>query len=217
MLVRKIIPHSRWLLLASLLQACGGEAPVDVYEQLERPPQIAITPSTEAPHIDDENIVRNGLGNNIKMLGKKNAPLLKLNLDFDNAWLIVDKALRFKKITITDHDREQGYYLVNFDTDTYKPDTGFLEGLGSQLFSENFGLRKYQLSLKQIGKFTIIVTKDLGAITKEADPEENEDEVVDPKIKAPEDSQMRLISTLYTTLRDGFVEPEVKSKNGFFE
>ncbi|MEQ1636121.1 MAG: outer membrane protein assembly factor BamC [Methylococcales bacterium] len=216
MQLKKIIARFGFVVATILLQACGGTDHVDVYEQLERPPQLAIVPSTEVATITDETVISNGLGDNVKLVGKKDAPLLKLNLDFDNTWQVLGKILHHRKIAITDHDREQGQYLVNFDTNKYQENSGFFEGLGEKMFADDFGLRKYQLSVKQVGKSTIIIPKDMGAITTEADREEQVDEVLDPKLKGPADSEFRLISVLYKSLRDGFVEPEMRHERGIF-
>lgn len=199
-------------LAATLLTACSGSGPVDAVDQLARPPQLVVTPSSEPPTITDETVISNGLGKNVKLLGKKTAAILKLNMDFDNAWQLLGKVLRLHKITITDHDREQGHYLVNFDTDAYKAEAGFFSGLSERLFTESYGLRKYRLTMKQTGESTFIIATDIGAITTEADVEDGVDEVVDSKVKGPDDSEFRLVSTLYKTLRDGFVEPEVQHK-----
>ncbi|NOT83216.1 MAG: outer membrane protein assembly factor BamC [Methylococcaceae bacterium] len=211
---KKLIFSSALVLVTILLPACGGPDHLDVYQQLERPPQLEITPSTEVAAITDESVISNGLGNNIKLVGNKTAPLLKLNLEFDNTWQVLEKVLKHQKIAITDHDREQGQYLVNFDTDSYQTESGFFTGIGEKLFTESFGLRKYQLTVKQVGESTQIIAKDIGAITTEADREDGIEEVVDPKLKGPADSEFRLITALYKHLRDGFVEPEMRQRKG---
>jgi hypothetical protein len=217
MQVKKLSVSVKCIVIAILLQACGGKDPIDAYEQLERPPQIAITPSAESIAVADEKLVSNGLGDKIQRLGKKSSPLLKLNLDFDNTWLLLDKVLRHLKIRVSDHDRERGHYLVSFGTDASKENDSFWPGLTNLFFADKIKLRKYQLSVMQAGAFTDIIAKDVGAVTIEADPDEHIEEVVDQKIKGAADSEAQLLSVLYKHLHDGFVESEKSHKKGFFE
>lgn len=202
--------------VVSLLQGCGGKS-LDAYERLEQPPQIITTPSPEVAAIDDETITSNGLGSKIILVGSKATPTLKLNVDFDHAWLLLGKVLHYQKILVTDHDREQGQYLVTFDTSRHQQDTGFFAGLSDKVFGESYGLRKYQLTVKQASRFTIIVAKDIGEVTTEANPEDNVYEVVDAQSKGPEDTEWRILSGIYKNLRDGFVEAEIQPKKGFLD
>jgi uncharacterized lipoprotein len=171
-------------------------------------------PSFELPAIVDENVATNGLGERVKLQGKKSAPYLTLVLDFDRTWQLLNKVFNQRKIAVTDHDREQGLYLVNFDVDTADQDEGFLASLGSSVFADKFGVRKYQLRVTHEGAQSRVVASDLGAITTEAEPEEEIQEVVDKTIKGPEDSTLRLLTTLHKIIREGFIEPEVRHGRG---
>lgn len=209
---------NRGLLTLSLLlplTACSTDpSPVDPFEQLERPPKLARVPSHELPAIVDENVATNGLGERVKLQGKKSAPYLTVAMDFDRTWQLLNKVFNQRNIAVTDHDREQGLYLVNFDVDSADPDEGFFSSLGSSVFADKYGLRKYQLRVTYVGAQTRVVASDLGAITTEADPEEEIQEVVNKSVKGPEDSTLRLLSTLHKIIREGFVEPEVRHGRG---
>lgn len=204
--------------MVSLLVGCGGNS-LDAYEQLAQPPQVDKSPSPEIElaAIEDETITSNGLGSKILLVGNKTTPTLKLKVDFDHAWLLLGKVLRHQKLLVTDHDRDQGQYLVTFDTNIFKADTGFFEGISDSVFGDNYGLRKYQLTVKQASRFTVIVAKDIGAITTEADPEDNIVEVVNANSDGPEDTEWRILSGIYKNMRDGFVEAEMQHKKGFLD
>lgn len=202
------------LLSVLLLSACSGERQLDAYEQLERPPQVPnMQPAIEEAEISEESVTTDGLGPKVKMVGKKTAPLLRLSVGFDSAWQAVNTVLRHEKITITDHDRQQGYYQVTFNLDAHAEDKGLLFDLGDKLFGDSFGLRKYQINLRRTEKHIYILASDLGAVTTEADA--GVEEVVDSHSKGPEDSEWRLLSVLYKGLRDGYAEEEKASKGWF--
>ena len=205
-------------LTALLIQACSSEPKtMDAFDHLERPPQLKITPHTdvsEVASITDEMQAHNGLSNKISLQGNKSAPVLKLSMDFDNTWQLLRKVLSHQKIAITDHDRDRGHYLVTFDTDTYRADEGFFSGLSDKVFTDSYGLRKYQLAVTNQNKYTHITAIDIGAVTTEADPDDAIEEIVDTHVKGPEDSALRLLTTLYKSLHDGFVEPEMRHGRG---
>lgn len=222
-----LINAASLLLLIGLLQACSGNShKSDAYEKLEEPPQIVSAHITEAPGIEDETLITNGLGEKVIIQGSDISPVLILSMEFDNAWLILEQVLKHEKILVTDRNREQGYYLVSFDTDSYAPEDSnkpeesvspdgypesggsFLENLNRSFFAKNYGLRKYQLSVKQPGKQTLVTAKDLGAITTPKDEADGKEEVVDESVKGPENSKRRLLATLYKRLHDGFTESE---------
>ncbi len=213
MYIKRLSGSTQCILLVALLQACGGtknHSPVDAYEQLERPPQMAITPSTEDANPADENLAHKGLGNKIQLLGEKSSPLLKLSVDFDNAWLLLEKALHHQKITITDHDREHGHFLVNFAPESSKEDEGLWAEFTGLFFDKKVNLRKYLLSVRWADQYTEVVVKDVGAVTTEADAEKQVGEVVDKTIKGAPNGKWQLLSALYKNLHDGFAEDTEK-------
>ncbi len=218
-------------LMILLLPACGSKHH-DAYELLERPPQLAINPNIQTPKIIDETLVTNGLGDRVNLSGSQYAPILTLSMNFETSWEILEQVMKHKNFMLTDRNRSDGIFLVTFDTDAYQAsneketkkdeplegtydadgvyssDHGLMGLLTGSLFSSKTSFRKYQLTVKQVGNNTLVIAKDIGAVTTQKNISDNTDEVVDASISGPDDSQRRLLSTLYKYLHDGFSERE---------
>lgn len=189
------------------LQACSSSKTVDHFEKLEEPPEIVTLPSTEIASIDQETAITEGLGNNVSLLGKENTPIITVSMDFENTWQLLDHILKHEKMLITDRNRDEGYYLVSFDLDEYaKTDKGFLDRVNQSLFTSNLGIRKYQLTVRGVGKQTMISAQDLGLVTKAGDEDGYSQEIIDSSNKGPENSQRLILSAIYKDLHDGFKE-----------
>lgn len=212
-------------LIILTIPACGG-GKHDAYELLERPPQLAINPSNEAPKIVDQTVVTNGLGDKVNLSGGQN-PILTISTNFETSWEMLEQVMKHKNFMITDRNRADGTFLVTFNTDAYPSDDkdeplkgshdangvyssnqGLMGLLTGSMFSSSSSLRKYQLTVKQIGTNTLVITKDIGAVTTQKNIADDVDEVVDASISGPSDSQRRLLATLYKYLHDGFSERE---------
>lgn len=218
------LPNIFLLFTSLLLISCAGSNAgiQNAYEKLEVPPEIVAIPSKEVATDKDDKLRTNGLGTKVSLQGSDEVSLLVVEDDFDKTWAFLEQVLRHNKIMITDRNRDQGYLWVNFDTGkydseegvysagdgVYASEDGFLSGLSHTFLGKTSNWRKYQLSVKKMDKpeFTQISAVDKGAITKFADRREKIEEVVDPKIAGPENSQKRILSVLYKSLQEGFEE-----------
>ena len=197
------------MLSMAFLQACSSSKTVDHFEKLEEPPEIVTISHPEPASIDQETAITEGLGNNVSLLGKENTPIITVSMDFEKTWQLLDHVLKHEKMLITDHNRDEGYYLVNFDLDAYaKADKSFLERVTHTLFTDNLGIRKYQLTVRGVGKQTMITAEDLGSVAKAKTDEANTDGIVDSENKGPENSQRLILSVIYKDLHDGFKEQD---------
>ncbi len=192
------------------LAACStsSKPEIDPYEVLAAPPQLIVKPLLEAPSTKSDKLVTKGLGDKAVLHGPEEMPKIEIDESFDNTWQLLEQILRNQKITVTDRNRDKGYWLVNFDLEQMHANSGFWHNVDHSLFGQNLGLRKYQITVRRMENkpLTEIRVNDLGAITRPANKEEKIDELVDANSPAPQDSQMRLLSVLFKRLHDGFEE-----------
>jgi uncharacterized lipoprotein len=108
------------LLLIPILVSCG--TPEDKRYRdtamLERPPVLATKKKPEEPHIIDNSKItkkrhETGLGPDVYMI-ESTPMLLKIKKPLDDAWRILESALKQSQIKIVDHREDKGLYYVYY-------------------------------------------------------------------------------------------------------
>lgn len=115
--------------------------------ELERPPEVitisaqpeqatdAKTEGEAAENKSDGGIkISTGLGDAVSMADESH---LILNLPFDEAWKLVEKALLLSGMEISDRNREKGQYYVVFDPDTAELKNGEKPSLLTVFLTDN--------------------------------------------------------------------------------
>lgn len=194
------------LVLVVILTSCGTGQNSRYRDtaMLERPPVLPVVKhpegQAEAEEIDNSVIPEKqdtaGLGTAV-YLTDTTPPRLKIKQPVDEAWETVGLALKQSDIKITDHEREKGFYYVN-----YHPKT-FLEKAVSFLKDEKAQQNDttYLLTLEPDGSETAIIATVAGAAEQSA-AIDNRDGYYDSPVEGTE----ALLQLLYETLRDDLEE-----------
>tara|TARA_Y100000741_G_scaffold237786_1_gene181976 strand:- start:1106 stop:1831 length:726 start_codon:yes stop_codon:yes gene_type:complete len=77
---------------------------------------------------------------------------IELNLEYSRSWAAVDRALKEALITVSDLDRDQGVFFVEFSKQ--EEEKGFIR----RLFSRESFKGKYQVIIKEVNENTCMVT-----------------------------------------------------------
>ena len=83
--------------------------------------------------------------------GDNNTSFIELNLEYARAWAAVDRALKEALIEVSDLDRDEGTFYVNFSRDEEK---GFIR----KIISRNSFIGEYKVEVKEIDSNTCWVT-----------------------------------------------------------
>ena len=144
---------------------------------------------------EDKEISNTGLGDEyVSYSDSAEKPMMKIKKLFDRSWILVEQALKLSKIEITDKNRDQGFFYVNFDPDAEESN----DNVTFLFFEDEYDAAAYKL-IVEWSETTTEVTAELvnGVNTDSPDDEDREDfegSVVDGGAK--------LLKKLYKTIRD---------------
>lgn len=145
---------------------------------------------------------KKGLGDQVSLSGAENQAILTLDKNFDRAWIIVVKALKLADLKITDRNRDEGTYHVNYDPDT-AASNNITEQFIFTLFNDQFEENSYLLTLLEEDQKVTISAQLRPPII---DPELYQDE---EDREPPIDASSQLINYLYTTIRDDLPDNKI--------
>jgi uncharacterized lipoprotein len=172
--------------------------------ELERPPQLEVStektaqpsedskPDSVATETKADSTVKTstGLGDAVSLADESH---LILNRPFDEAWTLVDKALKRSGMEISDRNREKGQYYVVFDPDTTELKNGEEPGLLTTFLTDNnYPKGRYLLTFYENPRSVKINVEFL-----EYPASENESEAT-----LSDKGVAKLLKKLYTTLHD---------------
>jgi len=164
---------------------------------LEMPPEMEIVekPAVAEPKII-EDIVDKGLGDSVVLSGPTEEPLIKIKKMFDRSWGIVEQALKLNEIEITDKNREEGVFYVNFDPDAQTSDGSELfDGMTFSFFNDEYEEAAYKL--------TVVWRESNTEVNAELAGQTNMDMLNDDEdFGGSVDAGAKLIKKLYKTIRD---------------
>lgn len=188
---------ARVLLLIPVLVSCGTSDDKRYRDtaMLERPPIIATKKKSEEPHITDNSKItkkrhEEGLGSAVYMI-ESTPMLLKIKKPLDDAWRILESALKQSQIKIVDHREDKGLYYVYFKQKSLFDDVASL-------------FQKKREDEHDEANYVLTVTADRDETKITANPfnaaeQDSDDDVADIGAEA-------LLWTLYETLHDDLKE-----------
>jgi uncharacterized lipoprotein len=194
------------LLIASGLTACATNTSGKYRDtsELERPPELEVSTEKTARASEDSKPdsaateskadstakTRTGLGDAVSLEDESH---LILNRPFDEAWTLLDKALKLSGMEISDRNREKGQYYVVFDPDTTELKNGEEPSLLTTFLTDNnYPKGRYLLTFYENPRSVKISVEFL-----EYPASENESEAT-----LSDKGVAKLLKKLYTTLHD---------------
>lgn len=200
--------YLRPLLISLCLASCGTVEDPRYRDtsKLELPPNLQAGRQSIQQEADDEGVIgersgQKGLGGALVNMSVSEPPELKLKQPFNVAWNTLASAFRQSQLEIKDRDRDRGVYYVVFDPDDYVPeDESLLDRMGN-ILADDYSKAVYVLTLTaEDGETKITAAKagnaEQGGLSAAMDEDEK-----------PGGAE-RLLSLLYQSLRDDWVERE---------
>ena len=147
-----------------------------------------------------EKLTNTGLGDeNVSYTGSAEKPVMKIKKLFDRSWILVEQALKLSEIEITDKNREQGFFYVNFDPDAQgSKDTELIDSVSFFFFEDEYEAAAYKLIVKWNETDTEVTAELANQINTDLldDDEDKED------FEGSIDGGAELLKKLYKTIRD---------------
>ncbi len=195
-----MVNKSFWIffLLIFFLSACK-EVKSTRYRDttgLEQPPEMEIVEpaKVEPQRNEQENLT--GLGDVVSLSTEDGEAVILVKKIFDRSWDMVGQTLELIQVEVTDKNREQGVYYVNFDADQQSSkDKGLMEKTFFLFEDDDYEEAAYKLFVKWNENNTEVSTELV---------EKVEDDFLDEKgdFDSKEDGGEKLIHLLYKTMRD---------------
>jgi uncharacterized lipoprotein len=184
----------RILFLFSFLAACNTtkESAHLNATSLERPPEMPGNSRTYERENDNKDLssarkIRKGLNSDVYLIDGDTAKM-KIKRNFDEAWILLDEAIRFNNLKVIKNNKDQGSYIVSYQT----------SGLfGVFSFFGNKNQSAYLIKLDNEGEETTVVVTLMNA-------DENFDSgsLKDGVSEYYYDSSSALNKLIYETLRN---------------
>ena len=193
--VKQQILITRLLLMSCLLwqAGCTQNKKFQDNSALEKPPQLEIIETAQEPVIDEN--VNTGLGEAVILSGGK----LILKQPFNKAWNTLGTALEFMNIEITDRNRENGEYFVNYDPDNANRKNGeLLDDVSFFLFEDQYANAPYKLNVSKKEESVEVTSEKLDSFQMDL-LDDNEDIKFDDRSN---DGSRKLIRHLYGVLKN---------------
>ncbi len=195
-----MVNKSFWifLLLTFFLSACT-EVKSTRYRDttgLEQPPEMEIVESAKVEPEQNEQENLTGLGNIVSLSREDGEAVILIKKIFDRSWDIVGQTLDLTQVEVTDKNREQGVYYVNFDADQQSSsDKGLMENVTFFLFKDDYEEAAYKLHVKWKENNTEIRAELVGQV-KDDLLDDGEDD-----FEGEVDGGEKLMHLLYKTMR----------------
>ena len=191
------------LIIISLVLLSCAESRNSRYKDtshLEMPPEMEIVETEPVVVGEYEKLTNTGLGDEyVSYAGSAEKPVMKIKKLFDRSWVLVEQALKLSEIEITDKNREQGFFYVNFDPDAQgSKDTELIDGVSFFFFEDEYEAAAYKLIVKWNETDTEVTAELANQINTDMldDDEDMED------FEGSVDSGASLLKKLYKTIRD---------------
>ncbi len=156
--------------------------------------EIVERPKLEKDTNEPENIT--GLGDVVSLSKEDGQPIILIKKIFDRSWDIVGQSLELSEVEITDKNRAEGIYYVNFDADQQSSkETGLMENVTFFLFKDDYEEAAYKLYVKWHENNTEVRAELVGQV-KDDLLDDGEDD-----FEGEVDGGEKLIHLLYKTMR----------------
>jgi outer membrane protein assembly factor BamC len=170
---------------------------------LEMPPELEIIETEKVAVSEYEKLTNTGLGDDVLYEGSAGEPpVMKIKKLFDRSWDLIEQALKLSEIEITDKNREQGFFYVNFDPDARdSKDAGILDGMSFfffVFFVDEYAAAAYKLKVGWAETNTEVTAELVDQVNTDLldDDEDMED------FEGSVDDGAMLLKKLYKTIRD---------------
>lgn len=190
------------VLISLVLVSCANDdkARYKDTSHLEKPPEMEVVETAKVVVEEDKRIKNKGLGEeNVSYTGSAENPVMKIKKLFDRSWGLVEQALKLSEIEITDKNREQGVFYVNFDPDAQdSKDTELIDSVSFFFFEDEYENAAYKLLVKWRETDTEVTAELVDQVNTDLldDDEDRED------FEGSVDGGARLLKTLYKVIRD---------------
>jgi len=189
------------ILISSVLVSCA-EVEKSRYKDtshLEMPPEMEIVETEPVVVGEYEKLTNTGLGDDVSYMGPDEDPVMKIKKLFDRSWVLVEQALKLSEIEITDKNREQGVFYVNFDPDARdSKDTELIDNVSFFFFEDEYDAAAYKIKVKWRETDTEVTAELVDQVNTDLldDDEDKED------FEGSVDGGSKLLKKLYKTIRD---------------
>ncbi len=125
------------------VSACSTPRQYQDNSNLEQPPQLAVNKTNYALDNSVVSIIK-GLGDKVSL----SENILLLKQPFNSAWDTLEQALKLNNMLITDRNREQGRYYIQYDPDEVADKAeGFLARASFFIFQDEYERLPYVLQM----------------------------------------------------------------------
>ena len=190
------------LVFISLVLASCAETEKSRYKDtshLEMPPEMEIVETEKVVVSEYEKLTNTGLGDNVLYEGSPEPPVMKIKKLFDRSWVLIEQALKLSEIEITDKNREQGVFYVNFDPDARdSKDAELIDSVTFFFFEDEYDAAAYKLKVEWRETDTEVTAELVNQVNTDLldDDEDMED------FEESVDDGTKLLKKLYKTIRD---------------
>ena len=184
-------------LISFVLISCaeGEKSRYKDISHLEMPPEMEIAETEPVVVGEYEKLTNTGLGDDVSYTGSDESPVMKIKKLFDRSWVLLEQALKLSEIEITDKNREQGVFYVNFDPDARdSKDSELIDSVSFFFFEGDAAAYKLKVEWRETDT----------EVTAELVEQDNTDILDDDKGDFDEsfDGGSKLLKRLYRTIRD---------------
>jgi hypothetical protein len=184
----------------------------DAVERLAKPPRlVSEVPAFSTAAENSEAVTANKGAQELSVdqvfTLEGNPPVLRIKQPVKEAWYSLSLALLQLKLHIGDHNREQGFYFVDYDADHYVEENASALQNVLALFNDQYKEGRYKISIKEQGgdtEITVESVPDIGTASESSESDDGDPE----KVGGPE----ILLKDLYRVLRKDALEEAPKER-----
>jgi len=166
---------------------------------LEQPPTLEIEEQPVVAEVDEDENIDRGLGEVVALAGPEDEPIIKIKKMFDRSWDIVEKALKYNEITITDKNRDEGVFYLIFDPDAKtKGKSGMFDNMAFFFFEDEYDEAAYKLTVAWRETDSEVIAQ----VLHQKDEHLLDDDEDEEDFSGSVDPGGILIKKLYITIRD---------------
>jgi outer membrane protein assembly factor BamC len=193
--------YSVLILIPLLLLSCAEteKSRFKDTSHLEMPPELEIVITEKVVVGEYEKQTNTGFGDDVLYEGSTEPPVMKIKKLFDRSWVLIEQALKLSEIEVTDKNREQGFFYVNFDPDARdSKDDGMLDNVTFFFFEDEYAAAAYKLKVEWAETNTEVTAELVDQVNTDLldDDEDMED------FEGSVDDGAMLLKKLYKTIRD---------------
>lgn len=166
---------------------------------LEQPPTLEIEEQPVVAEVEEDENIDRGLGEVVALAGPEDEPIIKIKKMFDRSWDIVEKALKYNEITITDKNRDEGVFYLIFDPDAKtKGKSGMFDNMAFFFFEDEYDEAAYKLTVAWRETDSEVIAQ----VLHQKDEHLLDDDEDEEDFSGSVDPGGILIKKLYITIRD---------------